>query len=100
MIIRQDPEENEIRSLIRLVDLSGRDVLEIGCGDGRLTWRYALQAASVVAIDSFCPSIRQARVDMPGAFQDRVELRQVGFLDFASACASETYDIALLSWSL
>lgn len=97
MIIRQDPEENEIRSLLRLVDLSERDVLEIGCGDGRLTWRYASQAARVVAIDSFGPSIRQAREDMPGALQDRVELHQVGFLDFASGCASATFDIALLS---
>ena len=100
MLIRQDPEENEIRSLLHLADLSGREVLEIGCGDGRLTWRYASRAARVVAIDPFGPSIRQARVNMPGTLQDRVELHEVGFMEFATANASAAFDVALLSWSL
>ena len=36
-----------------LVDLGGAEVLEIGCGDGRLTWRYAERAAYVTAIEPF-----------------------------------------------
>ena len=45
MQIREDPENNETRALLNLVDFSGADVLEIGCGDGRLTYRYAEEVA-------------------------------------------------------
>ena len=57
MTIRVDPENGEPRALFNLVDLSSRRVLEIGCGDGRLTWRYADRAAHVTAIDPFEGSI-------------------------------------------
>jgi cyclopropane fatty-acyl-phospholipid synthase-like methyltransferase len=32
--IRTDPEGNETDALFDLVELEGREVLEIGCGDG------------------------------------------------------------------
>ncbi len=32
-------------------NLDGARVIEIGCGDGRLTFRYAAAARSVLAID-------------------------------------------------
>ena len=41
MIGLLDPEGVETRVLHDLVDFRGKDVLEIGCGDGRMTWRYA-----------------------------------------------------------
>ena len=50
MTIRSDPENSEIRALFDLVDFCGKHVLEIGCGDGRLTWRYAEAAAHVTGI--------------------------------------------------
>jgi hypothetical protein len=40
MTVRTDPEGYETDALLNLVELEGREVLEIGCGDGRLTWRY------------------------------------------------------------
>ena len=61
MAIRVDPENNEIRALFDLADLSGQYVLEIGSGDGRLTWRYAGRAAHVTAIDPFAEGITRAR---------------------------------------
>jgi len=39
--IRIDPEGNETDARLDLVEVEGREVLEIGCGDGRLTRRYA-----------------------------------------------------------
>lgn len=40
-----DPEENEPRALFGIVDVANKYILEIGSGDGRLTWRYAERAA-------------------------------------------------------
>ena len=37
MMIRIDPDNNEFRVLFPLADFTDRRVLEIGCGDGRLT---------------------------------------------------------------
>jgi cyclopropane fatty-acyl-phospholipid synthase-like methyltransferase len=45
MTVRTDPEGNETDTLFDLVDLGGAHVLEIGAGDGRLTWRYAHRAS-------------------------------------------------------
>ena len=51
MIGRIDPEGVETRVVHDLIDFSAKNVLEIGCGDGRLTWRFADAAASVLAFD-------------------------------------------------
>lgn len=100
MTIRIDPENNEPRVLFAMADFTNRRVLEIGCGDGRLTWRYAPRAGQVTAIDPFEGSIRRAKENTPDDLKSRVEFRQIGFEDFAAASASSAFDIAILSWSL
>jgi len=100
MTIRVDPENNEPRALFDLVDFNGQRVLEIGCGDGRLTWRYADRAAHVTAIDPFEGSITRAKENMPDNLKTRVEFRHISFDDFAAANKASTFDIAILSWSL
>jgi 2-polyprenyl-3-methyl-5-hydroxy-6-metoxy-1,4-benzoquinol methylase len=100
MTIRSDPENNEIRALFDLVDLSGKHILEIGCGDGRLTWRYAEAAAHVTGIDPFEESIRRANANQPDTARNQVEFHQIAFEDFAAAREAEMFDTAILSWSL
>jgi len=100
MSVRVDPEGNEIRALVHLVDLSGRDVLEIGCGDGRLTWRYADSVSHVTGIDPFAEGIKRAKQSLSEASRGRVEFRHVAFEEFAVAADPSTFDIAILSWSL
>jgi 2-polyprenyl-3-methyl-5-hydroxy-6-metoxy-1,4-benzoquinol methylase len=100
MTIRSDPENHEIRALFDLVDVSGKHVLEIGCGDGRLTWRYAEATAHVTAIEPFEEAIGRANVNQPDTLRDQVELHHIGFADFAAARESQMFDIAILSWSL
>ena len=98
MTFQKDAEKNETKILHRLVDFSGQRVLEVGCGEGRLTWNYASAARQVIGIDPDPNAVRVANYDMP------FELRKTT----AFACASslhlpflhETFDIALLSWSL
>ena len=99
MTIRVDPEGDEIGALFDLVETDGREVLEIGCADGRLTWRYADRAGHVTAIEPFEGSIARAwerlrETNLP------VEFRNVGFEDFASGADADTFDVTLLSWSL
>jgi 2-polyprenyl-3-methyl-5-hydroxy-6-metoxy-1,4-benzoquinol methylase len=100
MTVRSDPENNEIRALLDLVDFSGKHVLEIGCGDGRLTRRYAEAAAHVTAIDPFEEAIGRANANQPDTLRDRVEFRHIAFKDFAAARESRMFDMALFSWSL
>ena len=100
MAIRSDPENNEIKALLAMADFKGKNVLEIGCGDGRLTWGYADVAAHVTAIDPFEVAILRAKEYLPDTLRDRVEFRHVGFEDFATASQSAVFDIVILSWSL
>lgn len=100
MTIRSDPENNEIQALLGMVDFTGEYVLEIGCGDGRLTGRYADAAAHVVAIDPFEEAIRRARSNLPPTLRDRVEFHCIDIEGFASASESAVFDVAILSWSL
>jgi len=98
MPIRQDPEDSEIKALHDFAgDLTDKKVLEIGCGDGRLTFRYAAQAALVHAIDPSEKKIAKARKKLPEALHGRVEFWATGIENFL---APEKYDLALLSWSL
>jgi len=100
MTIRVDPENNEPRALFSLADFNGQRVLEIGCGDGRLTWRYADKARHVTAIDAFEGSIARAMDNTPDDLKSRVEFRHTGFEDFAATNRAGTFDLAILSWSL
>jgi ubiquinone/menaquinone biosynthesis C-methylase UbiE len=100
MTIRVDPEEHEIQALSELADTAGQHVLEIGCGDGRLTWRYAGSAGHVNAIDPYADGIARAKQDLPVEWQGRVEFHHAAFEDFAAASPSAIYDLVILSWSL
>ncbi len=100
MTIRVDPENNEPRALFDLADFSGQRVLEIGCGDGRLTWRYAGKAGHVTAIDPFADAITRAKENIPDELKSRVEFRHIAFLDFAADSEASTFDRVILSWSL
>jgi ubiquinone/menaquinone biosynthesis C-methylase UbiE len=98
MAVFPDPEDTETRALHDYADFSGKRVLEIGCGDGRLTWRYADRAAHVVAIDPKAEDIAAAREDCPMELRDRIEFRVTRLEDLI--LPAEKFDLALLSWSL
>jgi 2-polyprenyl-3-methyl-5-hydroxy-6-metoxy-1,4-benzoquinol methylase len=100
MTIRIDPEGNETEVLFDLVEVEGREVLEIGCGDGRLTRRYADRVGHVTAIDPFEDAIDRARTWLSEAPNERIEFRHAAFEDFAAASDADVFDVALLSWSL
>jgi len=47
-----DPDRREAEVLTRLVSFRGKDVLDVGCGEGRTARQIARTAASVVGVDS------------------------------------------------
>ena len=98
MSLQKDPDHSEIKFLRKFVDLKDKHVLEIGCGEGRLTWQYATDARSVVAVDLDHDSLRVAKVDRPSDLNDKVHLACTNseYLPFSK----EKFDIAILAWSL
>ena len=92
-----DPAGVMPRAILNAADFRGVRVLEVGAGDGRLTFQYAAEPTSVVGIDTKEQGIRAAS-------GPRVELRgDVRFL-CASATAlpfsAEQFGIVLLASSL
>src|SRR5262252_9063846 len=55
-----DPAGIMPRALLNAADFRDVRVLEVGAGDGRLTFQYATEARSVVGIDTKEPDIRSA----------------------------------------
>ena len=98
MVDALDPEGTEIRVLNSLCRLRGRDVLEIGAGNGRLTWRYAERAASVLGLEPDKGRVERAIAGRPNALRDRVDFRHA---DVVSAdLPAARFDVVLFSWSI
>ena len=94
MAIDEDPEEHEIAALDAIApSFASRRVVEIGCGDGRLTRRYAHTAAFVIAIDPDEDAIAELAADLP-----MVETRAIGVDELV--VPPRSIDIVLFAWSL
>lgn len=95
---RRDPERAERRFLQPYLPQPQDRVLDIGCGDGRLTWLFACTAACAAGIDIDLEELGKA----PGARPEAVSAR-VCFAAAASEAmpfASESFDLAFFTWSL
>ena len=93
-----DPARLMPRIILEAADFRDARVLEVGAGDGRLTFQYAAEARSVVGIDTKEPDIRAASQSTGVGVR-----RDVRFL-CASATAlpfsSEQFGIVVLASSL
>jgi ubiquinone/menaquinone biosynthesis C-methylase UbiE len=97
--MRHDPEGHETAALDRILpSLDARHVLEVGCGDGRVTRRYAARAGAVLAIDPDAAAIAALEDAMPPEWSGRVQLR-TGTLETLGTPEPQ-FDVVLLSWSL
>jgi 2-polyprenyl-3-methyl-5-hydroxy-6-metoxy-1,4-benzoquinol methylase len=97
-----DPENFEGEALSHFSGgFAEASVLEVGCGNGRLTWVIADQARRVVGIDPSEEKIARARENIPTEMASRVTFRGEGLEDYAAGLPEgEQFDRALLSWSL
>ena len=98
MSLQRDSDRNEINFLRKFVDLKARRVLEVGCGEGRLTWQYLNETRTTLAVDLDRDALRVARVDCPSDLVDKVHF--VCADSIRLPFAKEKFDIAVLAWSL
>jgi ubiquinone/menaquinone biosynthesis C-methylase UbiE len=93
-----DPAGVMPRAILKAADFRGARVLEVGAGDGRLTFQYAAEPGSVVGIDTKEPEIRMA--------SQRPRVEPYGDVQFLCASATalpfsaEQFGIVLLASSL
>ena len=97
MTVQTDPERTESNYLQRYADFTGKQVLEIGCGDGRLTWQYAKSAGRVTGIDLHGYDLRVATIDRPSDLEKKVIFTHADSIHLPFV--KESFDIAILSWS-
>ena len=99
MTVQIDPEGTESRLLHRYAafESSGKRVLEVGCGDGRLTWRYAEAAAHVTGVDLHADDLRVAVIDRPAGLLHRVSFARADAVHLPLKSAS--FDLAIFAWS-
>jgi ubiquinone/menaquinone biosynthesis C-methylase UbiE len=91
--MEQDRDCITLSKILQFADLRDQEVLEIGCGDGRITSQLAGKAKRLVAIDPDAANIAEAKENIAG-----VGLR-IGFgecLEFPS----ESFDVILFTLSL
>jgi ubiquinone/menaquinone biosynthesis C-methylase UbiE len=97
MTVQTDPEKTESKYLQRYADFTGKRVLEIGCGDGRLTWLYAKSASRVTGIDLHRDDLRVATIDRPTDLKQQVLFVRADSIHLPFH--KESFDIAILAWS-
>ena len=95
---QKDPEGFERKTLHKFADFKEARILEIGCGEGRLTWKYAAASRGTFGLDPDPDALRVARADCPADLRGRVHFARASA--YQLPLPKETFDIAILAWSL
>jgi ubiquinone/menaquinone biosynthesis C-methylase UbiE len=95
---RRDPDGVEPAAIAATVDLAGKQILEVGCGIGRLTSFAAAHATELYAFDPNAESVAQAEASLARESRDRVRFATHGAE--ALDVPRERFDLALCGWSL
>jgi ubiquinone/menaquinone biosynthesis C-methylase UbiE len=98
MATEVDPAGVMPRAILNAADFREARVLEVGAGDGRLTFQYAAEPRSVVGIDTKEPEIRAAS-QRSGA-EVRRDVRFLSASATALPFCAERFGIVLLASSL
>lgn len=93
-----DPQGVETGVINDLVDFDGLRVLEVGCGDGRMTWRFAEEASSVLAVDVNDEKIEAAKRATPDHLRSMVRFEVCDITQ--TRLAGDSFDGAVFSYSL
>ena len=95
---KRDEAGVETAAIASLVNLDGKHVLDVGCGEGRLTTFAAARAASIYAFDPKAESVAVARAALTS--EQRRRVRFAVHDAQARDLPRERFDVALCGWSL
>ena len=93
-----DPEGAHLAALRRLGVFRDQRILELGCGDGRLTLGIAAEAASVLAFDPDAEAVERARSSLPDELAERVAYQVASGKEIE--IEPQSFDLVVFSWSL
>jgi ubiquinone/menaquinone biosynthesis C-methylase UbiE len=94
---QRDPEQAELHHLVNACPMEGKDLLEIGCGDGKLIRQYAGLPRHIVGIDPSADDLRAAKQVKRTQSEDIWVLQAKGeHLPFKAQC----FDIAIFASSI
>ena len=95
---RRDAHGAEPAAIAGAVDLDGKRVLEVGCGEGRLTRFAAEHASEVYAFDPDGERVARATAALAPELRERVRfaVHDAEALDVKR----RRFDLALCGWSL
>lgn len=93
-----DPEGAHLAALRRLGNFRDKRVMEVGCGEGRLTVGIAADATYVLAFDPDAASVEVARKLLPAIYGSRIELEVASAKEIE--IAPHSFDLVVFSWSL
>ncbi len=96
--IKVDEDNLAIQNILKHVDFNGKHVLDIGCGDGRMTFQVAKLAKSIIAIDIDVDEIVKAKETMKIQGIQNVNFH-VGSLEELNL-RNNSFDVVLFSLSL
>jgi 2-polyprenyl-3-methyl-5-hydroxy-6-metoxy-1,4-benzoquinol methylase len=95
---KRDEAGVEKAAIVGLVSLDGKRVLDVGCGEGRLTTFAAARGASVYAFDPDAERVAAARAALTS--EQRRRVRFAVHDGQARDLPRERFDVALCGWSL
>jgi SAM-dependent methyltransferase len=101
LTINYDPEETELKAAEKFVSFKEKDVLEIGCGEGRFTSKYFGKTKSTIAIDFDPEAIRKANSSKTSPLY--LKHGATRFLEGDAEkleFRAESFDVVIYSWSL
>ena len=93
-----DAEGAHLAAILRAADFREQRVLEVGSGDGRLTWGFAPLAGSVVAFDPDADYVAAALAECTEELRQKVRLQ--GGARGGDRRPPHSVDLVFFSWSL
>lgn len=98
LISKEDYMKNISKSLFEIVDLIGKDVVDLGAGTGRLTCMAAPHVRSIVAVDSAADMLKKtaekcAQMNLSNWKTSVSDFRNLSFED-------QSVDVVMAGWSI
>ena len=93
----RDPEHAELSHLVNACSLEGKDILEIGCGDGKFIRQYAQFPRNITGID---PEIGDLEIALQADIKHNIHVRYLQAEGEQLPFISNVFDIAIFASSL